>query len=202
MKIFDACGQMCPKPLIIAKKALKDSEIKGEFKLLIDNDTSKENVERFLSDNKVQFSTTSKNGLHTLIISKSGNIENLSNEEEYCPLPSQTKSSHIIAVTSDKMGHGDDNLGDILIKGFINTIKEVEPLPEKIVFYNSGIILTLDNSPVIDSLRELEESGIKILVCGTCADFYEVKDRVSVGIVSNMYDILETLSHASKVVKP
>lgn len=201
MKEYDARGQMCPKPLIMAKKALKDPE-GDEFILLIDNDTSKENVERFLADNQIQFNSTSTDGLHTLKVSKSGNLENLTNAEEYCPLPSQNKSSHVIAITSDKMGHGDDDLGKILIKGFINTIKEVAPIPSKIVFYNSGVNLALNNSPVLESLKELENSGVKILVCGTCADFYNVKDKVSVGIVSNMYDILETLTSAYKVVKP
>ena len=70
--------------------------------------------------------------------------------------------SHIIVIQNNKMGIGDDELGTLLIKGFIAKIKEVSPLPKKIIFYNVGVKLTLEESLVIDSLQELEKLGVSI----------------------------------------
>ena len=100
------------------------------------------------------------------------------------------------------MGAGPAELGQILVQGCINTIKEVAPAPTALVFYNSGVKLTVDTSPVLQSLRELESSGVKILVCGTCANYFQIKDQVGVGIISNMYAILEALSQAGHVIYP
>ena len=100
------------------------------------------------------------------------------------------------------MGLGDDELGNILMKGFINTIKEVHPLPKKILFYNKGVQITTVDSPVIDTLKELELLGLEILVCGTCADYFKIKDKIGCGIISNMYDITESLTRSSHIIAP
>ena len=118
----------------------------------------------------------------------------------YCS--STPAAPHVIVVKSTLMGIGDDALGELLLKACINTIKEVTPLPGAIVFYNSGIFMALDDSPVIESLRELEKSGVKILVCGTCADFFQKKEQIHIGTISNMYTILETITNAGKVIEP
>ena len=202
--IIDARGLLCPKPIILTKKALNDNAVKDAFVVLIDNETSKDNVERFLSDNKVEFKTEQRDNIFNISVSKvKGKIVN-SNVEDFCTIPvnKPDRGKHVICIKNNKMGFGTDELGEILIQAFINTIKEVEPLPDKIVFYNNGIKLCLFNSKVVDSLKELENFGVKILVCGTCADYFNVKDKVAVGIVSNMYDISQTLTSASKVVCP
>jgi selenium metabolism protein YedF len=111
-------------------------------------------------------------------------------------------TKHVIAVTSNRMGHGPDSLGELLIRACINSIPEVTPLPETIVFYNSGIEFVLQGSPVLESLMELEKAGVTLLVCGTCVKHFNQKDNVAVGTVSNMYAILEALSRAHHVVSP
>ncbi len=201
--IIDARGELCPKPLIMAKKGLNDDAVKEEFALLVDNETAKENVERFLKDNKVLFQTSKKENYFYILVSKTGN-QVTANPEEYCTPAAKKEvlSSHVICIKSDKMGMGNDELGAILMKGFVNTIKEITPLPEKIVFYNSGVMLTANDSPVIESIKELEKSGVQIVVCGTCADFYKIKEKMGAGTISNMYNILEILTKAGKVVCP
>lgn len=109
---------------------------------------------------------------------------------------------NIICLKSDKMGSGSDELGEILLQAFCNTIKEVSPLPTKIICYNSGVKLMADDSPVLSSLKELEAMGVQILGCGTCINYFELQDKISVGIVSNMYDTVESLTNASKVICP
>ncbi|MBN2338997.1 MAG: sulfurtransferase-like selenium metabolism protein YedF, partial [Acidobacteria bacterium] len=98
------------------------------------------------------------------------------------------------------MGRGDDVLGNILIRAFFHTLGEVEPRPDLLVFYNSGVKLAVEGSPVLEDLRELEEGGIRLLICGTCLGQYGLRDKVAVGEVSNMYAIAETLLGAGKVV--
>jgi selenium metabolism protein YedF len=88
------------------------------------------------------------------------------------------------------------------MKAFINTIKDVLPLPSALVFYNNGIHLTVEGSPVVEPLKELEARGISVLVCGTCLDYFNKKSLVRVGTVSNMFTILETLSKAHHVIEP
>lgn len=202
-KIIDARGQLCPKPIILTKKAINDPNIPNEFFLLIDNETSKENVERFLKDNGILHQTYQKENYFQISVSKTGEKAD-SSSEAYCSISTTKKltADHIMAITNDKMGSGSDELGKILIQGFMNTIKEVSPLPQKIIFYNNGVKLTLKDSPVIDSLKELEKLGVMIQICGTCVDYYKVKDKIGCGKISNMYDITDSLTKATHIISP
>ena len=110
--------------------------------------------------------------------------------------------NHVISVSSDRMGAGDDELGALLMKGFINTIGKVDPLPQKIIFYNTGARLAIKPSPVFDALKELEAQGVEVLICGTCADYFGIKQNIGVGEISNMPTIYEALSVASKIISP
>jgi selenium metabolism protein YedF len=199
-EVVNAQGLVCPKPLIMTKKALGKIAEGEAFTLLIDNATSKQNVERFLTDNGARCESVEKDGVFTLTVTKGARELSSPDAAAYCTAP--PPRPHVIAFKRDKMGFGSEELGEILAKACINTILEVEPLPSTIVFYNSGIHLALQGSPVVETLKNLESRGVKILVCGTCVDYYGKKDQVAVGIVSNMYDILETLTAAGHVVTP
>ena len=100
------------------------------------------------------------------------------------------------------MGKGDEDLGKVLIKGFINTISEMKTLPKSVIFVNGGVKITTENSPEVESLKRLEKSGVKILSCGTCLNFFEISDNLKVGIASNMYDIMKILTESSNIVTP
>lgn len=202
--IVDAKGLLCPKPLIMTKKALKSGT--GAFKVILDNKTAFENVSRFLTDNNVSYNIEENGEIFTLHVSADGKELKHSNAEDYCPAPSpdaakQNSTAPVFCFRNDRMGEGPEELGKILIQGCCNTLVELDPLPSALVFYNSGVHLTLKNSPVVESLKELEKKGVRILVCGTCADYFNVKDDVTAGTISNMYDILECLSSA-RVVTP
>jgi selenium metabolism protein YedF len=200
--IVDARGEVCPKPLIMTKKQLNETGVDGKFVVLIDNETSKENVERFLGDNRILFQTSREGNVFSVEVTKSQAELCHPAAEDYCIPAARPAAGHVYCFTGDQMGTGPADLGRILIQGCINTIKELEPLPAALVFYNSGVTLTVDGSPVLEALQNLEESGIKILVCGTCANFFQVKEQIKVGIISNMYAILETLSQAGHVIYP
>jgi len=201
-KIVDARGELCPKPLIMTKKALKQND--GSFTVLLDNDVAFQNVQRFLMDNEVAYHSDETNGEFQVAVAMNGTMDLLKPQaEEYCVV-SEDKSAikNVICFKSDRMGDGPEELGEILIQAFCNTIKEVEPLPSKIICYNSGVKLIANDSPVLASLKELEQLGVSISGCGACLNYFELQDEVGVGQIGNMYDILETLSNASKVIYP
>jgi len=203
MKIIDAKGKLCPMPLIMTKKALSEINENEMLEVLIDNETSVKNVVRFLEENGIKVRTEKKGDVYHLVVNKTGEIPESVKAEDYCQTENSSElSNYVIAFQKNKLGEGADELGTILMKAFVNTLPEIDVKPKKIIFLNSGIYLTLKDSPVIESLKKLEQMGIEILVCGTCLDYYKEKEELGVGIVSNMYVILETLSNASKVIYP
>ena len=107
----------------------------------------------------------------------------------------------VVAIASDHMGHGNEELGKILMKSFIFALTQLEELPKTILFYNGGATLTTEGSQSLEDLKTLEAQGVEILTCGTCLDYYGIKDKLAVGTVSNMYTIVEKLNNADKIIK-
>lgn len=202
MKIVDAKGKLCPLPLIMTKKALGEIAETESLEIILDNETSVKNVTRFLEDHKMSFKLTQKGKEFYLLVSKTGVIPESTNFKEYCEVELPQKSNYMIAFQRDVLGDGVKELGSLLIKAFVNTLPEVDIKPTSLVFLNSGIFLTLIDSPVIDSLKKLEKTGVEILVCGTCLDYYQKKTELGVGKISNMYDILDHISRSGNVVYP
>jgi len=110
-------------------------------------------------------------------------------------------SGLVVFITTDQLGVGDERLGGILMKAFLNTLGDSEPKPERIIFINNGVKLVIEGSEVIDSLKVLEERGVQIFACGTCLNYYGILDQLRIGIVSNMFEIVNFLLDASKVIK-
>ena len=108
----------------------------------------------------------------------------------------------VVVISSDKMGSGNDELGKVLIKGCIFAITQLDELPKKMIFYNGGAKITCEGSDSLEDLKNLESQGVEIVTCGTCLDYYGMKDKLAVGTVTNMYDIVESMNNAGKIVKP
>ncbi|MZP66991.1 MAG: sulfurtransferase-like selenium metabolism protein YedF [Bacteroidales bacterium] len=204
MLIADTSGQLCPAPLIATKRALRETAQGESFQVITDNPASFSNISRFLNDNGIPFSFTELEGKWTLTVRKTGSAGENSDPSEYCStdIPHFSKGSFIVVFSSDKMGEGDENLGCLLMRNFILAIKELDLLPAKMVFYNSGVHLVSDKSPVLSHLQELEKMGVTLLVCETCARHYSIVDKISAGILSNMFEIAQTMSSAGNIIKP
>jgi len=202
MKTVDAIGKVCPVPLIMTKKALMEPDPANGILVLIDNETSVKNVTRFLQDNGMKVQTELKDAVFHLFVNKPERISENVQVEEYCQVETPVKSNVVVAIQRNRLGDGAEELGSILMKAFVNTLPEISVSPKTVVFLNSGVYLALNGSPVIESLKKLEERKVEILVCGTCLDYYEQKQNLGVGKVSNMYDILERLTQASSVIYP
>lgn len=108
----------------------------------------------------------------------------------------------VIVVSEDKMGRGNAELGTVLIKAFMHTVASQAKKPDVMIFYNTGVKLTVQGSDVLEDLKQLESEGVQVLVCGTCLNYFEIKDKLAVGVVSNMYDIVETMSSAGRLLVP
>ena len=108
----------------------------------------------------------------------------------------------VVAIASDRMGSGNDELGKVLIKSFIFAVTQLDELPKTMLFYNGGATLTTEGSDSLEDLKSLEAMGVEIMTCGTCLDYYGLKEKLAVGSVTNMYSIVETLAGASKIIKP
>lgn len=190
MKQIDARGLQCPQPVVLTKKALEEM-LEGELECIVDNITARENVSRLATNLEYEFSVAEKDGLYYIKIKKA-NKEGLDNKEQ--------NNDFVIVIANDKLGTGIEELGKVLIKGYIYALTEVKPLPKAMMFLNGGVKLTTEGSEVIENLKRLEELGVEMISCGTCLDYYGLKEKVQVGIIGNMYLIVEKMNTAAKVI--
>ncbi len=200
MRIIDARGKLCPQPVIMTKKEVDAGE--NEITVIVDNETSRENVLKFA--NKLQFLTVveeKNDGIYVYLNKEGMNSCDISVEnaiEDSISKGKPEKKGFVIG--SDKLGKGSDDLGKILMKGFLYTLSETKPYPNFLIFLNSGVKLTTTGSESIEDLKKMENAGVKIVSCGTCLDFFEIKTKLEVGNISNMYDIVETIADSDNAV--
>ncbi|HOU03170.1 MAG TPA: sulfurtransferase-like selenium metabolism protein YedF [Bacteroidales bacterium] len=204
MKIIDTRGKKCPVPIIEAKKALKEASEGEVFIILTDNRTSFDNLCRFLKDNKATFSVEEEKDIWRLTVTKGAIPVQEKVDELYCDtkIPHLSKGNFIIVFSSERMGEGDDDLGNLLMMNFIKAIKDLEILPRQMLFYNSGVKLGAADSPASAHLKDIESMGVELFFCATCSDHYSLRDKISLGSMSNMFAIAQMMASAGSVIKP
>jgi intracellular sulfur oxidation DsrE/DsrF family protein len=109
-------------------------------------------------------------------------------------------SSTVILVTRNGMGEGEVELQHKLLGIYFKMLRENEFLPGAICFYADGVKMVVEGSPVLDFLRELEQKGVHLIICSTCLQYYGLADKVAVGIVGGMHDIVLAQWMGNKVV--
>ncbi|HIW22052.1 MAG TPA: sulfurtransferase-like selenium metabolism protein YedF [Candidatus Dorea intestinavium] len=190
----NAIGDVCPTPVIKTKKAI-DSLTKADVvEVLVDNETAFENVQKFGKEAGGSVSAEVLGEKEYKIVI---DMKNIDHKEE-----KKAENNTIVVIDSDVMGTGNDELGKVLIKGFVYAVSQLENLPNKILFYNGGATLTCEGSDALEDLHFMAENGVEILTCGTCLDYYHIKDKLAVGSVTNMYTIVEAMDQADKIIKP
>ncbi len=200
-KTIDVRGKACPEPVVVTKRALESLK-EGILTVIVDNPTSRDNVERFAKSQGCNVEVEQRDQGYFLDIVKGYPCEvtpEATGREQSQPSPGP---NGVVYVSSDIMGAGDRELGNILIRAFFKTLKDVTPKPQKMIFINSGVKLTTEGSDVIEPIKELEAMNIAVLSCGTCLDYYHLKDKLRVGLVSNMFDIASSLMEADRVIRP
>ena len=203
-ELVNALGLACPEPVILTKKALTSHD---DVTVLVDNATSLENVKRFGAASGCSVETAEEaGGVFRIHLTRQDHSHPISDELPACevpktPVPSSSGPT-VFVIASSAMGHGSDDLGALLMKAFLHTAVELEHGPDVVIFYNTGVKLAASDSPVLDDLKALEQKGVKLLLCGTCVNFFDLGGRTGAGTVSNMYDIASTLTTAGRIVKP
>ncbi|MHB8829183.1 MAG: sulfurtransferase-like selenium metabolism protein YedF [Syntrophales bacterium] len=206
-KTVDARGLACPQPVLLAKKALEEND---EVTVLVDNDIAVENIRRLAVQTACNFSVAEREcGIREIGLARTSATglppmdADAPAAESICAAVPEKKARTLVAVLSDnRMGRGDDILGDVLIRAFIHTLTELNPLPATIICYNAGVKLAVKDSAALDDLQQLAQAGVDILLCGTCVNYFGLSNQIAAGRISNMYEILETMADAARLVRP
>jgi selenium metabolism protein YedF len=202
---IDARGLSCPAPVLLTKNSI-EKEQPEKIRIIVDNEASGQNVSRFLSSKNFS-STTYKDGSDIIVIGTilEGGISKGEGAPITCDIsPEDHQSKHdkkiMIMISSNCLGRGDDELGSKLVINFIKTLKEMGNELWRLVFINGGVKLTIEKTQTLEDLRELEKTGIRILVCGTCLDHFKLLEKKKVGETTNMLDIVTAMQLADKVI--
>ncbi len=203
---LDARGLLCPEPVMQTKKLLDDGKFTN-FRVIVDNEAAKENVCRFARNRGATIQSVESQGhIFTIaIVSENPNANYVEKEELIpCPLPTQANmlSRSVVYIGSDTMGRGDDILGAQLMRGFLRTIIDSSPLPWRVILINFGVKLTSLDQEAVEAMHVMEEKGVEILSCGTCLERFGLVDQIKVGRITNMFEVVESLNSASKIISP
>jgi selenium metabolism protein YedF len=191
---INAIGDVCPIPVIKAKKALKEN---SGIMVTVDNEIATQNLAKMAEQLGFQVKIEQRSNVKfdVAIFSK----DELLSEKKLLPI--NEENQYIVVIDAKTMGSGNDELGYLLLKGFIYSLTEQDRLPNDVIFYNGGAWLTTTGSEVLDDLKALKDAGVGILTCGACLDYFDLKEQLAVGEITNMYHILELMSQL-RVVKP
>ena len=196
--VVNAIGEVCPIPVVKAKKAMEELKEDGVVVVLVDNETAVENLEKLAQQKGFEFSSAkTDDGNYSVEFA----VKNAGAQAEGGTEADAAKKT-VVVVSSDKMGEGSDDLGKMLMKSFLFALSEQEQLPDTMLFYNGGAKLTCTGSDSLEDLTSLSKRGVNIFTCGTCLNHYDLTEKLAVGEVTNMYVIAETLTKADLIVKP
>ena len=194
---LDCRGLACPAPVLQTKQKIEKEHL-SEINVIVDNQAAKENVSRFLENQKF-----------IVVVEQKG--------VDFCVHGTRTGTSHapdqplvkesqphrkkiMVMVGTDRMGHGDDELGAKLLFNFLKTLKEMGPELWRLVFVNNGVKLAIEGAEALPVLKELEGEGVSILVCGTCLNHFNLLEKKKAGETTNMLDIVTAMQLADKVI--
>lgn len=200
MTVVDCIGKLCPVPVIETKKAIEKLPAEGGVvQTLVDNSIACENLSK-MAQHKGYNCTVQKQADNRYAVTITVGGGRSAEKAE----PAQPQVSYgegvVFAIGQDKMGGGNEELGKILIKGFIYALANLDIPPKAVLFFNSGVNLSLQGANTLEDLKELEKRGTIVRVCGACVDFYNCKDKVAVGEITNMYNIVEIMRTAQSVI--
>lgn len=223
MITINAIGDTCPIPVVKTKKAIEKLEKPDTVETLVDNEIAVENLKKMASQMGFAVSDSRINSGYSVKITvddidkindnkmsatnakatseaKANSIKTGADDMVSCNI--KNSGEKVVVIKSEFMGDGDNELGKVLIKGFIYALSQQDELPQTMLFYNGGAKITSEGSESIEDLKALEEKGVKIFTCGTCLNYYGLTEKLCVGEVTNMYEITKKMTEASLIVCP
>ena len=211
MKEIDAFGLQCPQPLMMAKKELDAGA--DELQITVSTEAAVNNLRHLgvrlnrtvdVADIDGGWAVTFGAGSEATDAAGATDGSTDSGPETTdtgTGIAASTTATYAVFVGKDHVGEGAEELGQSLMKMALYTLSESGEPPAHLLFMNSGVKLVAGGEQqVIDSVSSLIAQGTEVLVCGTCLDYYGLKDELQVGEVSNMYDILSSMQTAGKVI--
>lgn len=197
IKEVDARGLACPQPVLCTKQALDAIET-GIVVAVVDNEIAKENIVKFAKNQDCKVVVKQQADTFHIEIQKGAAVYAEINAAT--PLALKSAYDAVIVITSDALGVGAAELGSILMKSYLYTLAATDHQPTAVILLNSAVKLAVDGAPTLEHLRALESKGVEILACGTCLDYYHLKEKLAVGSVTNMYSVIEWMNAAGKVI--
>ena len=220
-RTVDARGLACPLPVVNAKKAAEEMENGGVLTVLVDNEIAVQNLQKYAKQKGFDAKGEKKAEkefavvmqiLERRAVSDKAAMSSDGAEEEAAPEQTMEndltcasdgrKKGMVVVLSANTMGAGEEKLGKALMKAFVFAVTKQDYLPETILCYNTGAYLTCEGADTLEDMKSLEAEGVNILTCGTCLDFYGIKEQLAVGNVTNMYEIVELMEKAKNVVRP
>lgn len=199
MITVNAVGKACPEPVIMTRAAVEKGAV--ELEVLVDNAVAVSNVTRFLEGQGFRVQHRENGGEFKVTARREGAAASVGSAPAAGPAPCNRGGARLAVLVAGKtLGREDKELGEVLIKGFLGTLSKLETPPVVLALMNEGVKLALSDASTCDHLKDLERTGTKILVCGTCTTHFGITERVGVGTVSNMFEILEAVTGADKVL--
>ncbi len=204
--IIDCTGLACPLPVMRCRDFLKIARV-NFLCVVVDNQAARDNVVRFLTTQKYSVSVDAQQGKwHINATAQEMEVPlalEVEHGEDTAVKQTQIEQRKIVVLlTSDVIGTGDANLGKKLMQAFLKTLPEMGQELWRIVLLNSGVYLASKGHEALESLQNLEQSGVDILVCGTCLEYYKLLETKAVGQTTNMLDVVTSLQLASLVIRP
>lgn len=201
----NAIGDACPIPVVKTKNAIRELGGSGVVEVSVDNEIAVQNLLKMAKQKEYEASFEKKSNMEYIV---TVNVNGGEVSEAKPVTKTSVKSDEIklketiVVIDSDKMGDGDEEFSKTLLKGFIYALSSQDIPPAKILFYNTGVRITTEGSASIEDLKVLEKAGAKIYSCGACLNNYGLTEKLSVGEVTNMYDIVSYLMEADLVIRP
>ena len=202
VKQVDTRGLSCPEPVVLARQAMLEAGV-DVVQVLTDSEVSAENIARMAKTEGWSVARAEDpSGIRLEIARGDRTTAGPAGQPADVPAVGRPTPKIAVLISSEHLGQGDEPLGRVLIRLFVKTIAQLRPAPQRLIFLNAGVRLTTAGSDLIDALRALEQQGMEILSCGTCLDYYQLKDSLQVGVVSNMFEIASILVDSDRVVSP
>ena len=201
----NAIGDACPIPVVKTLNAIKELKVADVIETMVDNETAVQNLIRMADKKGCKVNAekiSDKEFKVTIEVGEAALATPVDTENVVCELPKSGKKNTVVVISSKAMGHGGDELGTALMKGFIFALSQQETLPNTILFYNGGANIPVEGSVSLEDLKNMEAQGVEILTCGTCLNFYGLTEKLAVGEVTNMYTIVEKMNGADLIIKP
>lgn len=191
MITVNAMGKLCPEPVIMTKAEIEKGA--AELEVLVDNDIAVSNVTRLLEGRGFSVELSRKENERKITAKKTASGAMAST-------PAPREKLLAILVAHDILGGNDKELGEVLMKAFLGCISKLSHKPAVMAFMNEGVKLVLPESSACEYIKELEKAGTKILVCGTCTTHFNITDKIAVGTISNMFEIMEMITGADNTL--